>query len=347
MRAFQFSHRKYNDFAVTDLKILRFTEQQNEDLMAIDETARKIKGFYVYQGVIYHLHPEFIESNEELSPRVSICNACTYDIKKNKIPKFSLAAGVDFGNPGRVGLREPTIIEQYCIAFACPYVTVFKLIGGQNNQRQFSKKGHAITYLHDSPFEFSAHQTLPRVEGIAKVISVCFVGSNLVWEAFQPTFKTAVPDLVVRPDVVYSWLHYLKQVNPLYKDIEIVDTLAVREALQSLTDQLISNAVVMDDGILTDMETVIAEETATYGNEGDSTNLIIEVDEDAMEERYDFLSNDPISIGTQTTITPIPISHCFVNNTNAIQTGNSDPISAIFNSVEKALSQSVFRNLVL
>lgn len=59
-----------------------------------------------------------------------------------------------------------------------------------------------------------------------------------------------------------------------------------------------------------------------------------------MEERYDFLSNDPISIETQTTITPIPISHCFFNNTNAIQTGNSDPISAIFNSAEKALSQS-------
>lgn len=61
MKAFQFRNQKYNSFSVTDLKILRYTQQQKEDLLAIDATARKIKGFYVYQRVIYHLHPEFIE----------------------------------------------------------------------------------------------------------------------------------------------------------------------------------------------------------------------------------------------------------------------------------------------
>ena len=345
MRAFQFSKTTHNYFGIDDLDLLRYSEEEKVNLLNVDEEARKIVSFYISdEQQLYHLHPEFVEVSEEENrcPTVTVCDECTAFIRKGKKPKFSIAAGVDFGSPSRIGLPEPNIAEQYAFALACPYVTVFKLIGNTSNQRQFGKRGHAITYLHDSPSQFAAQQTLPRVEGVEKVLNVCFVGSRLFFEAFVPSFRIAVPDLVVRPNVVYAWLHYLKQVNPLYKDIEIVDNEAVREALANITTQLINNTVVMDEAVVQTMEQVIEEETASYGNTVNATSS------------YDNNFQSPTSSDAshEDDVSPITISHCFVNNTNAIQTGHTDPISAIFRSVEKTViettdslaSQTIQRN---
>ena len=112
-------------------------------MLNVDEEARKIVSFYISdEQQLYHLHPEFVEVSEEENrcPTVTVCDECTAFIRKGKKPKFSIAAGVDFGSPSRIGLPEPNIAEQYAFALACPYVTVFKLIGNTSNQRQFGKR---------------------------------------------------------------------------------------------------------------------------------------------------------------------------------------------------------------
>ena len=324
VRAFQFDDGNYNYFDLDKLGVLKYSEQQKQNLLGIEENARKIVSFYVYEDEMYHIHPEFVEmsTDEDRCPTVRICPECTLAIRRKNIPKFSIASGVDFGHPARIGLVEPTIAEQYSLALACPYVTVFKLVGHSNSQRQSAKRGHAITYLHDSPNQFSRNRMLPRVDGVTKFLSVCFVGSRLEWEAFVPSFRTAVQQLIVRPNVVYSWLYYLKQINPFYKDIEIVDNEALREALASITTQLINNTVVMDSTIIQNMETVIESETASIG-----VPVVADAEQGGSES-------------TDTAASPIPISHCFVNNTNAIQTKEIDPISAIFRSVERTVLET-------
>lgn len=91
---------------------------------------------------------------------------------------------------------------------------------------------------------------LPRVEDIDKYIYMTFVGSEQNWEAFQPSVHNRVPDLQVCPSVIYGWLRALKAVNPLYKDIEIIDTEEHVLALQSISDCLVKQTTLLDNQIL-------------------------------------------------------------------------------------------------
>jgi len=120
-------------------------------------------------------------------------------------------------------------------------MTVYKLIGHNINQRQMASRGHAITFSHDGPKSFIANQTFPRIHNVKEYLSVCFVGSELQWVAFRPSFKTRVPNLVVRPQVVYKWLQALKHVNPLYKDIVILEDDITIDALNNITDEITNN----------------------------------------------------------------------------------------------------------
>ena len=128
---------------------------------------------------------------------------------KNEILKFSIAAGKDFGNPERIGLMEPNAAEQICIALNITYMTVYKLAELNDKHRQSACRGHAITYLHDGPTQFASNQNDPRVNGISNYISVCFVGSEFVWQTFRPNFRSTGPDFLVRPHVVYGWYYTL------------------------------------------------------------------------------------------------------------------------------------------
>ena len=87
-----------------------------------------------------------------------LCNKCSQAINKNEIPKFSIAAGKDFGNPERIGLMEPNAVEQICIALNITYMTVYKLAELNDKHRQSACRGHAITYLHDGPTQFASNQ---------------------------------------------------------------------------------------------------------------------------------------------------------------------------------------------
>ena len=86
-----------------------------------------------------------------------------------------------------------------------------------------------------------------------------------MWQTFRPNFRSTVPDLVVRPHVVYGWLYALKQLNPLYKDIVIVDDENTRAALLNITNELINNTTVMEHDALINIEKQVQSATASYG----------------------------------------------------------------------------------
>jgi len=47
---------------------------------------------------LYHLHPELVDVNEFGNASVHLCLIDMNKIKKNCIPPFSIAAGIDFGH---------------------------------------------------------------------------------------------------------------------------------------------------------------------------------------------------------------------------------------------------------
>lgn len=90
-------------------------------------------------------------------------------------------------------------------------------------ERQYGKYGHSITFPHDAPHRLTSapYLKLPRTTGYHQFLSLHFIGARREWEAFVPELPSLIHDVVVRADLVYAWLRFLKAVNPLYKDVEI------------------------------------------------------------------------------------------------------------------------------
>lgn len=113
---------------------------------------------FVSTGKLYHLHPELVKDGI-----ASLCSTCHRNIKssKPKIPKLCIAAGIDFGHPGRLGLPQLTLSEELLICRSRQYVSILKLVGYNSSERQKAKKGHVITYPQpDGPIKLAELQRL-------------------------------------------------------------------------------------------------------------------------------------------------------------------------------------------
>lgn len=187
-----------------------------------------------------------------------MCDSCTFEIRRPvpTVPKYSIAAGVDFGNPERLGLGPLNLIEELLISQSRLYVSIVKLIGTKTSERQSAKRGHVITFPQpDGPAKLAELQRInsdngdeyPRTENLSEFISVVFVGSRVQYKALVPSRFPDVRELRVRVEVVYRWLHALKQLNPLYRNVEIVETEAMSIVLEKITEELIENATLVEN----------------------------------------------------------------------------------------------------
>ena len=131
----------------------------------------------------YHLHPEFVEevdvkdkekdredkidedsdntsnatdSYNEQAPayEVMICDHCRSHIKSGKVPPYSLAKGVDFGDADRIGLEPLSVFESHIISPVRTYIKVVKIETNSGRRREHTQstlKGSCIYFPHDSP----------------------------------------------------------------------------------------------------------------------------------------------------------------------------------------------------
>jgi hypothetical protein len=66
----------------------------------------------------YHLHPELVDIDNAGTESVLLCPYCSDSVKNvnadplKRIPRYSIASGVDFGYYKRVGLTEPNLHEE-------------------------------------------------------------------------------------------------------------------------------------------------------------------------------------------------------------------------------------------
>ena len=83
-----------------------------------------------------------------------ICDCCYKKTSKGEIPKLSIANGIDFGNPDRLGLVNLSIVEWMMVARVRVYHSIV------NIRKRFLSKdalsgqqmhGHLIVFPHDSP----------------------------------------------------------------------------------------------------------------------------------------------------------------------------------------------------
>ncbi|KAK4031138.1 hypothetical protein OUZ56_024684 [Daphnia magna] len=254
IRAFQMNKVLYLPVPVAELDLLKLNEERQLLFYAIPNPYQLCVSVYLSSsGKLYHLHPELVKDGI-----ASLCSTCHRNIKssKPKIPNLCIAAGIDFGHPGRLGLPQLTLSEELLICRSRQYVAILKLDGYNASERQKAKKGHVITYPQPDGTTKSAElQRLnsnfdggeyPRTENFGEFLSICFISSRLQFDSLIPTRFGDVNELRVRVDVVYLWLHALKHLNPLYRNASIIETEAMHMKLQNILVELIENASIVD-----------------------------------------------------------------------------------------------------
>ena len=224
VRAFEMGEVKMFQFHLEMLSHLQLDDDQRTAYLNLPEQYRKAASvFTADDGRLFHLHPEFVKNEV-----VKVCQSCRdcFVLPEPKIPKLSLAAGIDFGLIERLGLPSPTLVEELLLSRTRLFVNMVKLAGPTAAQRQLAKqKSHVITFpAPEGPTKLaelqrlnSSHDrdTYPRVENLKEHLGVFFIGSRLQWDALVPFHE--VQELQVRTDVVYKYLHLLKNVNPPIK----------------------------------------------------------------------------------------------------------------------------------
>ena len=104
----------------------------------------------------WHLHPELVDNTSDPTcETVLICPSCLASLKKNSIPKNSIASGIDFGYYKRLGLSYPSLMEQVIISRLRLFFGTFKVSSNSSGVVNADIKSmfrcHAILFPHDAP----------------------------------------------------------------------------------------------------------------------------------------------------------------------------------------------------
>jgi hypothetical protein len=243
----------------------------------------------------FHLHPEFVQEFTDDDGRKDFkarlcCNCKEFKpSEKTKAPMRSIARGVDFGSPSRVGLVRLTPRERQIISPVRHYQCAVKIEPNDGKQREHSHsaiKGHSVLFDHDCP---RVVKKLLSEESINGSIEIHFVGPDGQYDHLA---KKALGSAQVsaRPFAVYQWLKVLKEVNEMYSeyDDELEDFSIVAEQILKCNKSLVEDAINITTDKKITKETDIArddirevrvasghrEAASTIGNTSDNVDKV-------------------------------------------------------------------------
>ena len=102
----------------------------------------------------YYFHPELIMNKSSNPPTAVLCPDCALRVNNGCVPANSIADGVDFGVPSRIGLVTLTARELYIIAKVRHYINMVKVESNSRTlkeHQQSALKGCTILFEHDAP----------------------------------------------------------------------------------------------------------------------------------------------------------------------------------------------------
>jgi len=220
----------------------------------------------------FHLHPEFVQEFTDDDGRkdfeVRLCGKCREfePSEKNKAPMRSIAKGVDFGSPSRVGLVPLTSRERQIISPVRHYQIVVKIESNTGRRKEHTHsaiKGHSIIFDHDSP---RVVRDLLSAENINDSIDIHFVGPDGQYDHLA---KKALGSALVsaRPFAVYQWLSVLGEVNEMYSDCDALpkfdsDTRRMSPPIEKVTETIDGcNKALVENALLIATDDEITKET--------------------------------------------------------------------------------------
>ena len=255
----------------------------------------------------WHLHPELVEKDSRGGHTVRICSRCIKALKKKKVPRLSIKAGVDFGWAERLGLEAPNLPEQLILARNRLYFTVMKVCSNSSGAAQgFDLRSmariNAILFPHDAPEvggrilerKLFAPGGLLDENKVKEVFQIYFLADkNNFDRLMKKVFGTT--RLFARSHVIAQWLLVLKHLNPEYLDI---DASEVKQGLMDARVQRINHVLQSEAKVETDPDLVrfqnllgsdVAHNQSTDGREFHSRTDTGDSEEAADAIRYTYM----------------------------------------------------------
>ena len=180
---------------------------------------------------------------------ISFCKDCYSHIRKSKTPPLSLANNLLLGDvpPELQGL---TVVEESMIARCRAKICIIQLKAQENSvlpNAQRALHGHIIIYPQKP--DNLLHVLPPTINEACTPICVVFVGSR---PPSQQWLREKAKPLIVRQERVRTALLWLKEHNPLYRDV-IVDEETLKDLPEN--DILPVHIQMVDDNTATDILT--------------------------------------------------------------------------------------------
>ena len=200
------------------------------------------------------LSPGGVHENRD----VVCCKVCLSSLKKNRLPKFSIANNFQIGK-SPPELSELTLPEKLLISKYRPKMYLVKLrsVGGSQAQQR-GLKGNTITFPQDI---VKIATTLPANPDIlTDHLRVVFIGKS------KPTPEMLKKVLTVRREKVYDALNFLLFNNPEYADVTISSNL-------DLPTDDIPKEIMQTLGIDEDVDEEDANEHSTYTPQTDLDDI--------------------------------------------------------------------------
>ena len=248
---------------LSELAVLRMPA---ETVAKYEEVPDDLKaGWSVYtarDGTLYHLHAELVSQCDDAmaatgaEPSCFLCSdcACAVDVRQPRPGPRSLAAGVDFGNYERLGLKAPSTLEWYLMSNVRSTGSIVKMVteGISNPSMQMNAiRGSFISHDHVGPSEVA--KVLPNVDAAEAGIQVVFVDSRNKLDQLMPVgLRSAHLGLDVTN--LYGWLRALRHLNSEYSGIDIDESEDMLQRLAQLREQLVASANIISDDIGVGME---------------------------------------------------------------------------------------------
>ena len=219
--------QQVKEVEVSKLDLLRLDTEQVSWYHGIPIQYRKYAAVFEQDTRLYWLHHDLVSNGA-----LQLCNSCHRSLfhpKKGQVPPNAIASGKHFGK--RWDLPELTDLEERMLGRVRTTVNTVKLVSTKNGATsQWGVRGHAISVPHDGPEVLAAR--LPDVEALVGT-KVIFVGARRDAEAMRRDqhCKERVERIFTpRWDRLVQWLRVLKEINPEYANVEILEV-APREVV--------------------------------------------------------------------------------------------------------------------
>ena len=175
-------------------------------------------------GILLYQSPRSLFTDDAGHPTANVCSSCVGDLRRGKTPSLSLANNMWIGDVP-LELRILTLPEKILIARYFPAAYIVKLYPKKKGARSWSSSGmHSGVRGNVSTYRLNTNdithmtdtQIMPPLPAIlAATVGVTFVGPKNLPKKTMPGF------LRVNRNRVQNALQWLKENNPIYRDIVI------------------------------------------------------------------------------------------------------------------------------